>query len=256
MIHPYAIVDPTAQIADHVEIGPWSFIGPHVIIGAHTKIGPHAVIHKWTRIGQHNRIGAFCSLGDDPQDKRYKQEETWLEIGDHNLIREYVSIHRGTAHVQSTTRMGHRNFIMANVHIAHDCCIGNDTVFVNRATLGGCVRVDDFAYLGFCTGIHQFCHIGTHSFISAVSALNKDVPPYMMVCGTPARVLGINRVGLERNHFSHQAIQIVDQAYRIVYRQALRVAQAIEQLQPLIASCPAVEPMCHFLKTSERGIVR
>ncbi len=256
MIHPSAIIDKTANIAADVEIGPWTVIGKNVEISAHTKIGSHVIIHKWTRIGEHNHIHAFSCLGSDPQDRSYQQEETWLEIGEHNIIREYCSIHRGSVG-GGTTKIGNQNFIMSYVHIAHDCRIGDNTTFVNNASLAGHVSVDDFAYIGSFTGVHQFCRIGTHSFISA-AMIKKDVPPYILVYGTPTRVVGINRIGLERHGFSIDTIQKLRRAYRIMYRQNLSLSQVIEQFEALgnLDSCYEIQCLVHFLAESVRGIVR
>ncbi len=257
MIHPTSIVDERAEIGDDVDIGPWCVIGADVVIGSGTCIGPHVVCRGPTRIGQNNRIFQFCSIGDDPQDKKYHGEpESYLEIGDGNTIREYCTMNRGTLQGGGVTRVGSNNWIMAYVHIAHDCIVGNDTVFANNASLAGHVAVEDRAILGGFTVVHQFCKIGSYSFSAFASVITKDIPPYVMVSDNPAGARGINREGLRRAHFSQETIDILRRAYKIIYRQGLTVDHAVEQLAELAAGCEAVRPLIDFLRESKRGIVR
>ncbi|HMW14065.1 MAG TPA: acyl-ACP--UDP-N-acetylglucosamine O-acyltransferase, partial [Pseudomonadales bacterium] len=206
MIDPRAIIDKDARLASDVVVGPWSIIGPDVEIGAGTVIGPHVVIARSTRIGCNNRIYQFATIGEDCQDKKYHGETTYLEIGDHNIIREGCTLHRGTVQDKSLTRIGNHNLLMAYVHIAHDCIVGDHTVFANNATLGGHVQVADWAILGGYTLVHQFCQIGGHAFCGTGSVVLKDIPAYVMVNGNSAKAHGINSDGLRRRNFSDEQI--------------------------------------------------
>ncbi len=257
MIHPSAIIDPDAVIADGVEIGPYSCIGANVEIDSGTVIGPHVVINGPSRIGQDNHIFQFCSIGDDPQDKKYRQDKnSRLEIGNGNTIREYCSINRGTEDGGGITRLGDDNWIMAYVHIAHDCLVGNSTVFANNTTLAGHVIIDDFVILGGFTGVHQFCRVGKHCFSAISSIIVKDVPPYLMVSGNTASPAGLNREGLKRHGFSAEDINSLRKAYKIVYRDGNTVSQALEKLEGLAQDSEHITAFAEFIGASRRGIVR
>ncbi len=256
MIHATAIVADAAAIADDVEIGPYSVIGDDVEIGRGCKIESHVVINGPTRIGENNHIYQFASIGDDPQDKKYKNELTRLEIGDRNTIREYCTISRGTVQDQGVTRLGDQNWIMAYVHIAHDCQIGNQTIMANNATLAGHVHVGDWAILGGFAGVHQFVHVGAHSFLGMYAGVNQDVPAYVMVFGLPGAPAGINSEGLKRRDFSKDQIRNIKNAYRIVYRNSLRLAEAIAEIEELVVDQPELGIFLDSLKTSERGVIR
>ncbi len=256
VIHPHAVVDPSAKIADGVTIGPFSVIGVDVEIGADSWIGPHVVINGPCRIGKENKIFQFSSIGEAPQDKKYHGEPTMLEIGDRNVIREYCTFNRGTSQDLGYTRMGSDNWVMAYVHIAHDCVVGDNTIFANNATLAGHVYVEDFAIIGGASLIHQFCTIGAHGFVGMGSHISKDVPPFLMVSGQPAAPHGLNIEGLRRRGFSPEAIKALRQAYKIVYRSSLTVGSALEQLQELKQEFVDVARFAEFVAKSERGIVR
>lgn len=256
MIDQRAVIDPNARIADNVTIGPWTLIGPDVEIAEGTWIGPHVVIKGPTRIGRENKIYQFASIGEDPQDKKYKGEKTLLEIGDRNVFRESCTINRGTVQAGGITRIGNDNLFMACVHIAHDCLIDNNAIFANHSSLAGHVLVGDFAILSGFSGVHQFCTIGAHSFVGGGSMVTKDVLPYVLVDGHDAKTCGLNSEGLKRRGFSPEAITTLRKAYKIIYRNGLTVAQAIEQLNELLPECPEVGLMIKALQESTRGIVR
>ena len=255
MIHPQAIVDPSASLADGVSVGAFSVIGAGVEIGKGSRIGSHVVIDGPTRIGRDNHIYSFAAIGGDPQDKKYAGEDTRLEIGDRNVIREYVTISRGTVQDQGVTRMGDDNWIMAYVHIAHDCRIGSHTIFANSASLAGHVIVEDHVILGGFTLLHQFCKVGAHAFTAMNSVISKDVPPFVMVSGHMARPHGLNTEGLKRRGFSAETLAQLRRAYKILYRSGLTLEQAIEQLQAMDGGAE-VERLVGFLKDVTRGIVR
>ena len=256
MIHPTAIVHGGARLADNVEVGACSVIGEHVEIGAGTWIGPHVVITGHTRIGQGNRIHQFNSLGEAPQDKKYKGEPTRLEIGDHNTIREFCTFNCGTVQDAGVTRMGSRNWIMAYVHVAHDCQVGDDTIFANNAQIAGHVHVGDHAVLGGMTGVHQFVHIGAHSMTAAGTILLQDLPPFVTAAGNPAKPYGINAEGLKRRGFSEQAIAQIKRAYKTLYRSGLALADAQAQLAKQRGEAAELVTLTDFLSTATRGIVR
>ncbi|MCL2589333.1 MAG: acyl-ACP--UDP-N-acetylglucosamine O-acyltransferase [Betaproteobacteria bacterium] len=256
MIHPAAIVHPGAKIGNGVEIGPYSVVGEHVEIGDGTWIGPHVVLEGHTRIGRENRIFQFSSLGGEPQDKKYSGEPTRLEIGDRNTIREYCTFSTGTAQDSSVTHVGNDNWIMAYVHIAHDCQVGNNTVFANGASLAGHAHIGDWAILGGFSGVHQFVRVGAHSFIGAFALLLQDLPPYVTVGGSPAAPHGINSEGLRRRGFSTEAIAAIKRAYRILYRKGLPLAEAREQVIAIAADYAEVRPLADFIGVSGRGLVR
>lgn len=256
MHHPTAIIHPGAKLADDVQVGPYSIIGEHVEIGAGTVIGPHVVITGHTTIGRHNQIFQFCSLGEVPQDKKYKGEPTRLVIGDHNVIRESCTFNLGTVQDKGETTVGNHNWIMAYVHIAHDCVVGNHTIFANNATLAGHVIIDDYAILGGFTGVHQFCRIGESVITGIASVVRQNVPPYLTVSGTPAAPHGINSEGLKRRGFSPEAVAAVKRAYKTLYRQGLSLEQAREAIAAETATYPQLALFVEALANSERGIVR
>lgn len=256
MIDPRAVIDPAARLADDVSVGAFTIIGPDVDIGAGTWIGPHAVINGPTRIGRDNRIYQFASVGEAPQDKKYAGEATRLEIGDRNLIREFVTINRGTVQDAGVTRIGDDNWIMAYVHIAHDCRVGNQVIFSNNASLAGHVRVDDYAILGGFTLVHQFCAIGAHAFCAFGSGIKKDVPPFVIVDGSPARPRGLNTEGLKRRGFTDRAQQALRRAYKTLYRSNLSLQEALVELQGMAQEQEEVAQLVSFIEQQTRGIVR
>jgi UDP-N-acetylglucosamine acyltransferase len=256
MIHSTAIIHPNAQIADGVSIGAYSIIGEHVTIGTGTTIAPHVVINGHTTIGRDNQIFQFSSLGEIPQDKKYAGEPTRLEIGDRNIIREFCTFNIGTVQDTGVTRIGNDNWIMAYVHLAHDCNVGNHTIFANNASLAGHVEVGDYAILGGFTGVHQFCKIGAHVMTGISSVIFKDVPPYLLIAGQPAAPHGMNNEGLKRRGFTAVALAGLKLAYKILYRQGLTLAEAQVQLAALAQEVPEVQPMVDFLANSNRGIIR
>jgi UDP-N-acetylglucosamine acyltransferase len=256
LIHPTALIDPAAELAEDVRVGPYSVIEANVTIGAGTDIGPHVVIKGTTRIGSQNRIFQFASIGEEPQDKKYAGEPTSLEIGDRNTIREFVTINRGTAQDDGVTRLGDDNWIMAYVHIAHDCRIGNETIFANNASLAGHVSVGDYAILGGFTLVHQFCSIGAYSLTAFGSGISKDVPPFVTVGGTPARAHGLNMEGLRRRGFPEESRKALRRAYRTLYRESLSLQDALAALREQAASSAEVGKLVKFLEQQSRGIVR
>jgi UDP-N-acetylglucosamine acyltransferase len=255
-VHPTAIVADSAVLADDVEVGPYAIIGEHVEIGSGTRIGPHVVIRGPTRIGRDNRIYQFASIGDDPQDKKYRGEPTRLTIGDRNTIREYCTISRGTVQDEGETVIGNDNWIMAYVHIAHDCRVGSNTIFANNATLGGHVHVGDWVTFAGFSGAHQFCRIGAHSFLGMYAGVNQDVPAYLMIAGQPPEPRGINSEGLRRRGFTAQQISNIKNAYRIVYRRGLKLDDAIAEIEALVDSQPELRVFLDSLRSSERGLTR
>ena len=256
MIDPRAVVDPGAELEEGVVVGPFSVIGPGVQIGAGTEIGPHVVIRGPCRIGRDNRIFQFASIGEDPQDKKYAGEQTRLLIGDRNKIREFVTIHRGTVQDESETLIGSDNLFMAYTHVAHDCRIGNHAILANAASLGGHVHIGDWAILGGFSIVHQFCRIGAHSFTAMGSAVAKDVPPYVMVGGHPAKPRGINSEGLRRREFSAAQISTNKRAYKTLNTSGLPLASAREQHGEAAGEHEELRLMTEFLAASERSIVR
>ncbi len=256
MIHPTAIVHPGARLGADVEIGPYSVIGEHVEIGDRSRIGPHVVVEGRTRIGCDNEIFQFCSIGAAPQDKKYDDEPTLLEIGDRNTIREFCSFNVGTAQDAGATRIGNDNWIMAYVHVAHDCQVGDHTIFANNATLAGHVQVGDWAILGGFTGVHQFVRVGAHSFCGVGTVLLQDLPPYVTVAGNPARPHGINSEGLRRRGYSAEAIAAIKRAYRTLYRAGLSLDEARAAIAEISITAPEVAPFSEFIAASSRGLVR
>jgi UDP-N-acetylglucosamine acyltransferase len=256
MIDPTAIIDPEAEIAGDVAIGPYSVIGANVVIGAGSRIGPHVVIKGRTRIGRDNNVYQFASIGEDPQDKKYGGEPTSLEIGDGNTIREFVTINRGTAQDEGVTRIGDDNWIMAYVHIAHDCQIGNHTIFANNASLAGHVTVGDYVILGGFTLVYQFCSLGAHSLTAYGSGISMDVPPYVTVGGSPARPHGLNMEGLRRRGFPEEVRRVLKRAYKTLYRENRSLQDAIAVLKGGAHGCPELDVLVSFLETRTRGIIR
>lgn len=255
MIHPTAIIDPAAVLGEGVQVGPWSVIGPDVEIGSGTTIASHVVIQGPTRIGRNNRIFQFASVGAECQDKKYRGEPTRLEIGDDNVIREHVTIHRGTIQDNSLTRIGDRNLLMVGVHVAHDCMIGNDNIFANTTGIAGHVHIGDGVILGGMTGVHQFCKIGSYAMSAGCSLIVKDIPAYVMVGGNPASARSMNFEGMKRRGWSAETISGLRQAYKTVYRQGLTLEQAIAELESMPAAFE-LQLFIDSLRASERGITR
>lgn len=255
MIHPQAIIEPGARIAEGVSIGPFSVIGPDVSIGRGSRIGSHVVITGHTSLGEDCQVFHFASLGEAPQDTGYRGEPTELVIGDRNVIREYVTISRGTPRGGGTTRIGRENLIMVYVHIAHDCDVGDHTVFSNAASLAGHVRVEDRAILGGFTLVHQFCRIGSHAFTSMGAALNRDLPPYTLASGNYARAIGINKLGLKRRGFPPETVRALHQVFKLLVRGRDRKTGMVAA-EALAGEFPEVARFVEFVKTSKRGIVR
>lgn len=256
MIHPTAIVHPDASLDADVSVGAYSLIGSQVKIASGTRIGPHVVIEGDTTIGRDNEIFQFCSIGAIPQDKKHDDEPTRLEIGDRNTIREYCSFNLGTAQDVGVTRVGNDNWIMAYVHVAHDCQVGSNTIFANNATLAGHVHVGDWAILGGFTGVHQFARVGAHSFCAVGTVLLQDLPPFVMVSGNPAKPHGINSEGLRRRGYSSDDIMNIKRAYRSLYRSGLSLDEARKAISALAQGCAALQPFLDFIAASKRGIVR
>jgi UDP-N-acetylglucosamine acyltransferase len=256
VIDARAIISPQAELAADVSVGPFSIIGPGVQIGRGTVVGPHVVINGPTSIGADNRIFQFASIGDAPQDKKYRGEPTRLEIGDRNVFRENCTVNRGTTHDKGVTRIGNDNLFMAYAHVAHDCVVGNNTVFANCAALAGHVEIGDWVIVGGLSAVHQFCKVGPHALLGGGAIVTQDVPPYVMVAGNPAQPHAVNSVGLKRRGFTEDQIRNVREAYRILYRSDLRLSEAVEKLQPLAATQQEVRAFVDFIGTSTRSIVR
>ncbi|HWS75404.1 MAG TPA: acyl-ACP--UDP-N-acetylglucosamine O-acyltransferase [Quisquiliibacterium sp.] len=262
-IHPTAIVDPGAELDDGVEIGAYTLIGPHVRIGAGTTVGPHAVIEGWTSLGRDNRVFQFASIGAAPQDKKYRGEPTRVEIGDGNTFREFVTVNCGTVQDRGVTTLGSDNWLMAYVHVAHDCVVGDHAIFANNTSLAGHVEVGDWAILGGYTGVHQFCKIGAHAMTAVGSVVLHDIPPFVMASGSSARAHGINSEGLRRRGFSAEAINAIRRAYKTLYRSGLtleearaRLAAEIERSEEAAPGRDGLELLLGFLGGVTRGIVR
>jgi UDP-N-acetylglucosamine acyltransferase len=254
-IHPSAIIDPSAEIAEGVSIGPWTIIGPQVKIDSGTVIASHVIIKGPCRIGKNNQVFQFCSIGEDCQDKKYKGEETFLEIGDENIFRESCTVHRGTVQDNAITKIGNRNLFMVNVHIAHDCIIGDDVILANNSAIAGHVVIGNRAILGGFSAVHQFCHIGTSVMCGAGTVILKDIPAYVMASGNPAKPHGINSEGLKRLGFESEQIRQIKRAYKIIYRQQLTIDQALEQLKN-DSSNPHISILINSLENATRGIIR
>lgn len=256
MIHPTAIVHPGAKLGANVTIGPYSIVGEHVEIGDNTWIGSHVVLDGHMRIGRDNRIFPFCSLGGEPQDKKYAGEPTRVEIGDRNTIREYCTINAGTVQDAGVTRLGDDNWIMGYVHIAHDCQIGNDTILASNAQIAGHCHIGDCVVLGGMTGIHQFVKVGAYAMTGGGTILFQDVPPYVMASGNPAKTFGMNTEGLRRRGFSDEGIAALRRAYKTIYRNNLTLAEAIETLAQQQDERPELKILVDFLRQAKRGILR
>ncbi len=255
-IHPTAIVAPEAQLAEGVEIGPYSIIGSDVVIGKNTVIGPHTVIDDYTRIGEGCRIFQFCSIGAPPQDLKFGGEKTRVVIGNFNTIREFVTIHRSTSADIGVTILGDHNLIMAYCHVAHNCKLGSHIIMSNVATLAGHIHVEDYAIISGLSGVHQFTRIGAHSFIGGASGVARDVPPYTLANGNHAKLFGLNLIGLQRRNFSEQTIKALKDAYKIVFRSDLLLEAALEKAQKEVEDLPEVRHFLAFIKNSERGVCR
>jgi UDP-N-acetylglucosamine acyltransferase len=255
-IHPTALVDPRARLGAGVTVGPFTVIDGDVEIGDGTTIGAHNVITGHTTIGRDNRIFHFCSIGEANQDKKYRGEPTRLAIGDRNTIREYCSLNRGTVQDAGTTRIGNDNWLMAYVHVAHDCQVGDGTVFANNATLAGHVHVGDFTTLGGFVGVHQFVKIGAHVMAGVSSVVLQDVPPFVTIAGNPCATYGINSEGLKRRGFTPEAITALKRAYKTLYKSGLSLADARSELAGQAAAAPEIAPIVEFLAASTRGILR
>ena len=256
MIDARAIVSAEAELAANVCIGPFSIIGPRVRIGPRTVVGPHVVINRPTTIGADNRFFQFASIGDAPQDKKYQGEPTRLAIGDRNVFRESCTVNRGTTHDKGVTLIGSDNLFMAYAHVAHDCVVGNNTVFANCAALGGHVEIGDWAILGGLTAVHQFTKIGAHAFLAGGAIVTRDVPPYVMVAGNPAAPHAVNSEGLKRRGFTEEQIRNIRDAYRIVYRSDLKLAEALARLAPQADGRPEIRAFVDFIHASTRSLAR
>ena len=255
-IHPTALVDAGAQIAGDVVVGAYSIVGADVTIGAGTRIGPHVVVTGRTTVGSRNRIFQFASIGEIPQDRKYGGEPTATSIGDDNVIREFVTIHAGTAQDRGVTSIGNGNWFLAYTHVAHDCVVGDATTFSNNAQIAGHVTIGDYAVLGAYAGVHQFCRVGAHAMLAAGAIVLQDVPPFVTASGYPAKPAGTNNEGLRRRGFSAADIAAVRRAYKTLYREGLPLEQARTALAQAAQDAPLLEPLVSFLATSSRGIVR
>ena len=255
-IHSSALVDPRAELAADVEVGPFAVIGPEVVVGAGTTIGAHACVTGRTTLGERNRIYPFTTIGDVPQDRKYGGEPTATAIGDDNVIREYTSIHAGTAQDRGVTSIGNGNWLLAYTHIAHDCVVGSHTTFSNNAQLAGHVVIEDWVTMGGFTGVHQFCRVGAHAMIAAGSIVLQDVPPFVTASGYPAKPHGTNNEGLRRRGFTTEDILAVRRAYKVLYRENRSLEEARNELAARAAEYPLLAPLVAFLERAGRGIIR
>lgn len=255
-VHPTAVVHPDAQLHETVEVGPFSVIGPKVRIGAGTRVGPHVVIEGRTTLGERNRVFQFASLGAAPQDLKYAGEDTELVIGDENQIREFTTLHIGTAGGGGVTRIGNRNLFMANSHVAHDCVIGSGCILVNSSALAGHVTVEDHAIFSGLTAVHQFTRIGKHALVAGGAMVVMDVPPYCMAQGDRAELVGLNLVGLERHGFTEAQIGRIKEAYKILFRSKLQIAEALARLKAEMGGNPEIDHLVDFISQSKRGVMR
>ncbi len=256
MIHPTAIIDPEANLDADVKIGPYSIIRKNVSIGSGTVIGPHVIIEPFVNIGPECEIFQFAAIGAVPQAVKFKGEETWVEIGRGTIIREFVTIHRGTAFGTGITEVGEKNLLMAYTHIAHDCKTGRNVIFANNSTLAGHITIGDNVTIGGLTAIHQFVRIGDYAYIGGKAAVVKDIPPYVIAAGDRAKLYGLNRVGLKRNMFTQEKISILKKTYRIIFRIGLTINEAIERVKAEVEQIPEVVNIIKFIKSSHRGITR
>jgi len=255
-IHATAIIHRDSELASDVSVGPYSIIESEVEIGSGTKIGPHVVIKPYTTIGNGCRIYQFASIGEIPQDLKFKGEKSYLVIGNNNQIREYVTLNRGTEGGGGVTRIGNNNLIMAYAHVAHDCSIGNHAILANAATLAGHITVEDYAFIGGLVAIHQFVRVGEHAYIGGKSAVTLDIPPFMLASGDRAALHGLNITGLSRRGFPEETVQALKKAYRILFRSGLRLAEAVDKVREELSGVPEILRLIDFLNTSERGITR
>ncbi len=256
MIDARAVVSPEARLAADVRVGPFAVIGPGVEIGPRTIVGPHTVINGPSVLGADNHVFQFASIGDAPQDKKYRGEPTRLVVGERNVFREFCTINRGTTHDKGVTRIGDDNLFMACSHVAHDCVVGNNTVFANGAVLGGHVEIGDWVILGGLVAVHQFARVGAHAFLGGGSMVRQDVPPYVMVSGNPAEPQMVNAEGLRRRGFSEEQIRAIREAYRILYRSDLKLSEALARLEPLARERAELRLFVDFIQASSRSIVR
>ena len=256
LIDARAVVSPLAELAADVEVGPFSVIGAGVKIDSGTWVGPHAVINGPTTMGKGNKIFQFASIGDAPQDKKYKGEPTRLEIGSNNVFRESTTVNRGTVTGDGVTRIGNDNLFMSYSHVAHDCQVGSKCVLANLATLGGHVRLGDWVIMGGLSAVHQFCRVGAHAFIANNAAVTRDVPPYVMVVGQPAVPHSVNSEGLKRRDFSPEQIRNIKNAFRVLYRSGLKLADAQEKLRAVAKTQSEIVTLLEFIDASTRSLVR
>ncbi len=257
MIHPSAIVDPKAEIGDEVEIGPYAVIEKGVFIDQGTKVGPHSVVREGTRIGKGCQIFQFASIGEAPQALAYKGEKTSLLVGDRNVVREFVTFHRGTVKGGGRTVIGNDNLFMAYSHVAHDCQIGNQVILANGATLGGHILIEDYVNISGLSAIHQFCRVGAHAYVSGLTGVTLDIPPYMLAAGNRATLFGLNAVGLRRHSFQEKTIKALKKAYRIIFRSGLMLEKAMQRVEEdEISQAPEVQHLLDFIRHSKRGISR
>jgi UDP-N-acetylglucosamine acyltransferase len=254
-IHPTAIVDKVAELGEGVTVGPFSIIQGRVVIGHDTRIGSHVVIKEFTTIGSHCQVFQFAVLGEIPQDLKFQGEDSQLIIGDGNTIREFATMHRGTAGGGGVTRIGHGNLFMAYTHVAHDCQVGNGVIMSNAATLGGHITVEDYAILGGLSAIHQFCRIGRHAFVGGCSAVHRDVPPYAMAVGNRAKLVGLNLVGLKRHGVSEPVLSSLKRAYELLFLSDLNQKEALGRIKEEFPQVPEIQHLLHFLESSERGVL-
>lgn len=255
-IHPTAIIDKSAMIADSAIIGPYCIVGKNSQIGAHTVLRSHVIIGENTKIGVHNDIYQFASIGENPQDLKYAGEPTYLEIGDHNRIREACTIHRGTVQDRGITRIGNQNLLMVNVHIAHDCVVGDDNVLANNVGVAGHAHIGNHVIIGGQSGVHQFCRIDDYSMVGGASLIVKDVAAYVMVSGNPAKAHGLNKEGMRRKGWSKDTIKALDEAYRLVFRSGLLRDEALDELTKLVEKEPKIQLLIDSINNSKRGLVR
>ena len=256
MIHPTAIIQPGARIADDVSVGPYTVIGEHVVIGSGTTVASHVVIEGWTEIGSDNRIFQFSSIGANPQDLKYAGQKTYLKIGDRNRIREFTTLNRGTAEGGGLTTVGNDNLFMAYSHVAHDCIVHDHAVLANGATLAGHVEVESAAILGGLVAVHQFCRVGCHTMISGGSMVNQDIPPYTIAQGDRAKTVGLNLIGLKRCGFPEGTVRGIKKAYRLVFRSGLNLEGALQKIADEIEMSPELDHFVSFIKNSQRGIAK
>jgi len=256
MIDNKTIIDPSAKLGKNVSVGPWSIIGPNVEIGEGTIIEAHVNIKQDTKIGKHNHIYSFASVGDDPQHLGYKDQKVYLEIGDHNIIREFCTLNRGSMDGNGVTRIGNHNFIMAYCHIAHDCVVGNHIIFANNASIAGHVHVNDYVIMGAFAGVHQFCHIASYSFLGRACKIVKDIPPYMMIKGNPGGPCGLNGIGLKRHGFKLEQIRHIKEAYHLLYREGLKRKDAYQKLKKRAKKYPELQLFIDLMDHGTRGLAR